>query len=90
MSAYSDSFIGNILKNWVRSYKPPETGRAELLAKAATIKRSRYDLCALIPRIQSFDYPIQSTIDCSQTLNLSFFAQSIHASFQTRVISYAL
>lgn len=90
MSAYSDNFIGNILKNWVHSYKPPVSGRAALLEKAAIVKRNRYSFCALIPRIQFFDYPIQSTSDCTQNLSSCFFAQSIHASIQPRVISYAL
>jgi hypothetical protein len=90
MNMHADKFISNILKNWVASHKPPVNGRAELFAKATTLKRNRYDLCALIPRFQFFDYPIQNINDCTQTLGSCFFAQSIHASVQTRVKSYAL
>jgi hypothetical protein len=90
MSIRVDNFIGNILKNWVASHKPPVNGRAQLLEKAAEIKRDRYNLCALIPRLQYDDYPIQSTNVGPQPLSSWFFAQSIHVSVQSRVRSYAL
>jgi hypothetical protein len=90
MSPRADNFIGNILKNWVASHKPPVNGRVQLLEKAAEIKRNRYNLCALIPRLQFNDYPIQNTNDGPQPLSSWFFAQSVHASVQSRVKSYAL
>ncbi|GEM_PF-1174479 len=90
MSTHTDHFIGNILKNWVASQKPPVNGRAQLLEKAEGIKRSRYDFCALIPRLQFNDYPIQSTNEGLQLQSSWFFAQSIHVSVQSHVKSYAL
>jgi hypothetical protein len=90
MSIHVDNFIGNILKNWVASHKPPVNGRAQLLEKAVAIKRDRYNLCALIPRLQYNDFAIQSTNEGPQPLSSWFFAQSVHASVQSRVKSYAL
>ncbi len=84
MSAYSDNGLARILKNWVAEKQPPADGRARLLAQAVKEQRKRYDLCALIPRNQFNDYPIQYNNEWSQTIFSWFFAQSINAGVRAR------
>jgi hypothetical protein len=82
---YSDNGLAKILKNWAIEHKPPANGRAQLLSQAAIIQHRKHDFSFLIPRPQFNDYPIHSNNEWSQSLCSWFFAQSIHASVQTRL-----
>jgi hypothetical protein len=87
MRVYSDTVVGRILKNWVAQYQPPANGRVQLLSKASTVRRRKYNLSALIPRTQFNDYPIHSN-NANEWTPIQFtwfFEQSFNAGFQARV-----
>lgn len=87
MRTYSDTVFSRILKSWVAQHQPPADGRAQLLAKAASLPRKKFRLSALIPRTQFNDYPFHSTNanEWSPVQFTWFFEQSFTAGFQARV-----